>query len=64
MTAEFLTDAFTKTNRAAIISDGGLDSCETKLISITHDSENHVVILFEDGNDEITDRTITFTLPE
>jgi len=47
-----------------IISDGGLDSCETKLISITHDSENHVVILFEDDNDEITDRTITFTLPE
>lgn len=62
--AEYLTDLFTKSGQAIVMTEGGLDGEHNKLISVEHDKiKDHVIMKFVDGNDVITDRTITFTAP-
>lgn len=61
VSGEFLTDMFTRHRSPSALTEGGLDSHHNTLISVEHDTlRDHVIMLFEDGKDEITDRTITF----
>lgn len=64
LTTEWLVDLFTQSGQAIVMTDGGLDGQQNKLVSIEYDNiKHHVVMLFTDGSDVITDRTITFTAP-
>jgi len=64
LSAEFLVDVLTKSGQAMIISEGGLDGYKNKLVSIDHDTvKDHITLMFSDGCEEITDRTITITVP-
>lgn len=63
-TPEYLTDLLTRSGQAIIMTEGGLDGQHNELLSVDIDqSTGHVIMMFSDGSDDITDRTITFTAP-